>query len=213
MASAGTTPTVVHVDLSAHDGASPIGAAAVDALLAFRDFNRWLLPLKDETPRRNGWVLAIPMLQWTLACAIVGVSCTITCACTTGFDAVMNSLAFTFISTVAEVFNQPLLKHYSAEAVNGLDTEVYGSEPIYYLVAEYDEANSFGAQQWAQWAASWYIKQDDKVAGLLTDFCFRHEPDSYARPNRRLARVLRVGFFCVPPAALAVCWALFTPRG
>lgn len=34
MASAGTTPTVVHVDLSAHDGASPIGAAAVDALLA-----------------------------------------------------------------------------------------------------------------------------------------------------------------------------------
>ena len=114
------------------------------------------------------------------------------------------------------------------------------SEPIYYLVAEYDEANSFGAQQWAQWAASWYIstrtggerrrcvccvaaddagsiraraEQDDKVAGLLTDFCFRHEPDSYARPNRRLARGLRVGFFCMPPAALAVCWALFTPRG
>ena len=170
---------------------------AVRSMLAFRDFNRWLLPLKGETPRRNAWVLAIPLLQYCLACAIVSVSCVITCACTTGFDAVMNSLAFTFISTIAEVFNGPLLRHFAKLPVAGLDPATYGEDPIFYLVAEYDEANAS--------TGSWYVRQEDKVAGLLTDFHFRHAPGTYPQPNRRLAAVLRGGFFCVPVVALAAC--------
>ena len=112
---------------------------AVESLLAFRDFNLWLLPLKGETLRRNRWVYLLPLLQFSLACAIVAISCVVICSCTAGFDAVMNSLAFTFISTISEVFNQPLLQHYAATPIAGLDPAEYGTEPIYYLVSEYDE--------------------------------------------------------------------------
>lgn len=115
----------------------------------------------------------------------------------------MNSLAFTFISTVAEVFNQPLLRHYAQLPVADLDPAMYGTEPIYYLVAEYDEDNSYGPERWAE---SWYVRQEDKVAGLLNDFHFRHAPGVYPRPNRRLTAVLRVIFVCVPVVAVAACW-------
>ena len=182
-----------------------VDVTSVESLLAFRDFNSWLLPLKGETPRRNRWVLCLPLLQFALACAIVAVSCVITCACTSGFDAVMNSLAFTFISTVAEVFNTPLLRHYSQTPIRDLDPLQYGSEPIYYLVAEYDEANAYGGDRWLE---SWYIRQEERVAGLLTDFHFRHTPGAYPTPHRRIVRVLRLVFFCVPLAALAGCRAL-----
>ena len=181
---------------------------AVEMLLAFRDFNRWLLPLKGETLTNNSWVLIIPLLQFTLACCIVGVSCVITCACTSGFDAVMNSLAFTFISTVAEVFNQPLLKHYASTAIADLNPDDYGDEPIYYLVEEYDEANCATRDDFSD---SWYVKQEDKVAGLLTDFTIRHDPEVYKRPNCRLAGWLRVLFLLVPIAAPAACWVYLTP--
>ena len=180
-----------------------VDCRSVEALIAFRDFNRWLLPLKGERLRRNSWVLLIPLLQYTLACAIVGISCVITCACTAGFDAVMNSLAFTFISTIAEVFNAPLLRHYDRTAIAGLDPDAYGEEPIYYLVSEYDESNSYGPLEWSK---SWYVRQGDPLAGLLTDFHFRHDPEAYPRPSKRLIALMRLVFFCVPPTALAVCY-------
>jgi len=93
----------------------------VAALLQFRDFNRWLLPLKGEEPRRNAWVMIIPLLQYLLGVGVVAVSCCVTCGSLRAFDIVLNSLAFTFISQVAELFNEPLLRYYSAKAIEGLD--------------------------------------------------------------------------------------------
>ena len=181
---------------------------AVRALLEFRDFTSWILPLRGETTRRNVWVLAIPLVQYALGVSIVAISCCIICASSSGFDAVMNSLAFTFISTVAEVFNAPLLRHYSSLAVDGLDSEVYGTDPIFYLVSEYDEGNSYGSASREQWALSWYIKAEDKVAGLITDFHFRHSPETYPRPNAPLIRGLQLAFFTAPVASLALCCAI-----
>ena len=181
--------------------------AAVEGLLRFRDFNRWLLPQKGEVLPRNGWVLCIPLLQFLLGCGIVGVSCCMICACSSGFDAVMSTLAFTFISTVAEVCNDPLVRHYATTPIAGLDADVYGDAPIYFLVSEYDEANSFGADRWAE---SWYIRQDEQVAGLLTDFKFRHSPCEYPQPNAPLVRWLRRVFLLVVPAgSVLACWVLF----
>ena len=127
---------------------------SVKALLEFRDFNRWLLPLKGETLRDNSWVVAIPLIQYALGVAIVSISCVIICASTSGFDAVMNSLAFTFITTVAEVFNTPLLRHYASTPVHGLDPEEYGTDPIYYLVDEYDEGNAAWVLRYPRAAAA-----------------------------------------------------------
>ena len=72
-------------------------------------------------------------------------------------------------------------------------------------MAEYDEANAYGGDRWLE---SWYIRQEERVAGLLTDFHFRHTPGAYPTPHRRIVRVLRLVFFCVPLAALAGCRAL-----
>jgi len=32
------------------------------------------------------------------------------------------------------------IRFYSSKAIDGLDPDVYGTDPIYYLVGEYDEA-------------------------------------------------------------------------
>jgi len=174
-------------------------------LLRYRDFNRWLLPLKGEELRANGWVLFIPLLQYTLGLGVVIVSCTVTCGTMDAFEIVLNSLAFTFISQVAKFFNEPLLHRYSRLAISGLDPAEYGDEPIYYIVTEYDPNNAT-----VDWEGSWYIREDESVAGLLTDFKFRHDPGSYATPNAKLIRWLRYVFFCVPPAVMALCYYLFT---
>jgi hypothetical protein len=47
----------------------------------------------------------------------------------------------------------------------------YGTEPIYYLVGEYSEENAADI-----WEHSWYIKNEQQLSGLLTDFKFRHAP-------------------------------------
>ena len=108
---------------------------------------------------------------------------------------------------VAELFNEPLVKHYAALQIEGLDREAYGDEPIYFLVSEYDEGNSYGPDQWMD---SWYIRQDDQLAGMLTDFHFRHAPGEYPRPGERLVVWMRRAFFAVPFASVALCWGLLT---
>ena len=60
------------------------------------------------------------------------------------------------------------------------------------------------------WMHSWYIREDQQLAGLLTDFHFRHEPGKYETPNSRTIRVLRLLFFCTPAVTMLLCWALFT---
>jgi len=59
-------------------------------LLEFRDFNRWLLPLKGEQLPQNTWVLLIPALQLLLCTAVACVSCCITCGFTDAVDVVLN---------------------------------------------------------------------------------------------------------------------------
>lgn len=179
----------------------------VAALLEYRDFNRWLLPLKGEELRNNSWVLLIPLLQYMLAVGVVAVSCCVTCGYVNAFDIVLNSLAFTFISQIAELFNEPLLRFYAAKAISGLDPQEYGTDPIYYIVHEYSESN---VDADGEWANSWYVKEEDKFAGLLTDFTFRHSPEDYKRPNRVNIIILRIFFFIAPVAATTGCWFFFT---
>jgi len=178
----------------------------VTTLLQFRDFNRWMLPLKNEQLKRNSWVLFIPLLQFGLGTAVVAVSCCVICGYTKAFDIVLNSLAFTFISQVAEIFNEPLLRYYSQRSIEGLD-ESYGPDPIYYLVVEYSDRN---VNEEGAWCDGWYIKQDDQVAGLLTDFNFRHCPEDYDTPSAVLIRWMRFIFFATPVVATLLCWGLFS---
>lgn len=117
----------------------------------------------------------------------------------------MNSLAFTFLAQVSELFNVPLLGFYSKKAIEGLD-ESYGSDPIYYLVTEYSEEN---VDEDGDWAGSWYIKQDQQFAGLLTDFSFRHTPGSYPQPNAAFIELLRYIFLAAPFISTLSCWIAF----
>lgn len=112
-------------------------------------------------------------------------------------DVVLNSMAFTFISEVAEMFAEPVLKHYAGTAIAGLGPD-YGTEPIYYIVTEYDEANASDT--------GWYVRADQKnKSGLLTDFKYRHEPKSYTKPNAAAIKFLRIAYFTIPPLSLLLC--------
>lgn len=181
----------------------------VEALLAYRDFNRWLLPRKGEQLLANGWVMVVPVLRCALAMCVVGVSCCVTCGYNDAIDIVLNSLAFTFISEVPEMFNEPLLKYYTSNPIKGLDPEMYGTDPIYYLVDEYDEANAHEEDVW--YDASWYTRIDGDAAGLLDDFTFRHTPADYNRPNARIANILRMVYWTAPVISIALCWSLSAP--
>jgi hypothetical protein len=136
---------------------------------------------------------------------VVVVSCTVTCGTAEPIDVVLNSLAFTFISGVSRFFNQPLLTFYSKQRILGLDEEVYGDEPIYYLVTSYSDDNAG-----EHWADSWYVREDQPLAGLLTDFRFRHNPGDYPRRNEWLIRALRALYLAVPFLSVGTCWALYT---
>jgi hypothetical protein len=87
------------------------------------------------------------------------------CGFDTTVDVVLNSMAFTFISEVAEMFAHPVLKHYSATAISGLDAS-YGNWDTYYIVTEYDDANASDT--------GWYVKEDAPRTGLVTDFKYRY---------------------------------------
>ena len=171
----------------------------VASLLEFRDFNRWLLPIKGEEPEQNVYVMLIPAIQYTLSILILSVSCAIIIGTSTAFDIVLNSLAFTFISDVADLFSAPLLKYYSTAAIPNLDPEEYGEEPIYYIVTEYSPDNATPDD----YLCSWYILDSQQVAGLITDFHFRHEPGTYPQPNQRTIAVLHFLFFLTPPLIIA----------
>ena len=144
----------------------------------------------------------------------------------------LNSLAFTFIAKVAELFNEPLylptsphispmspqvaelfneplLHAYTSAPIEGLGPE-YGSAPIYYLVGEYDEANAYGPS-YDEWVNSWYVRQQDRLAGLLTDFHFRHTPEDYPRPWCPRIKALKRSFAALPLASVLLTWAFCTP--
>ena len=95
------------------------------------------------------------------------------------------------------------------QAIDGLDPKEYGTDPIYYLCPEYSADNAYDDQD-AQWVNSWYVRTDWELAGLLTDFSFRHHPGDYAQPNRRTIGWIRVVFLATPVCAPLLCWALFT---
>jgi hypothetical protein len=54
--------------------------------------------------------MLIPLVQFGLACAVLSVSCAVTCGADNAFDVVLNSLAFTFISEIPTLFNDVVLK-------------------------------------------------------------------------------------------------------
>ena len=85
-----------------------------------------------------------------------------------------------------------------------------GTEPIYYLVSEYSELNAYGPT-FAEWLKSWYVRDQDRLAGLLTDFKFRHTPFSYPQPNLARIKHMKEAFLFIPPLSVVFCWALFTP--
>merc|ERR1712048_1126108 len=51
----------------------------VQSLLLYHDFSCWFLPLKKE-PVRNGWVIAIPFIQYLVLLVVVTVSFVIICS-------------------------------------------------------------------------------------------------------------------------------------
>ena len=110
---------------------------------------------------------------------------------------------------VAELFNEPLLHAYTSAPIEGLGPE-YGSAPIYYLVGEYDEANSYGPS-YDEWVNSWYVRQQDRLAGLLTDFHFRHTPEDYPRPWCPRIKALKRSFAALPLTSVLLTWAFCTP--
>ena len=79
-------------------------------ILKFRDFNTWFLPRVDETPR-NFWAICIPALQFVNAVAITCVAICVICAYENAFDIVMNSLAFSFLGELPEIFAEPLIDY------------------------------------------------------------------------------------------------------
>lgn len=172
----------------------------VTKLFQYRDFNIWFLPHKGETTsRKQDLFLLIPFIQWALSTAIVCVSCVVICGFDEAFDIVMNSLAFTFIAEVAEVFNQPLTNHYGKLPIAGLDPELYGTDPIMYMVSEYSAANAS--------ETGWYVLEDEDKAGMITDFRIRHDPSVYSHPTDKVVKLLRFLFFFLP--VLCLVWGYF----
>eukprot|EP00928_Gymnodinium_smaydae_P024984 TRINITY_DN20049_c0_g3_i2.p1 TRINITY_DN20049_c0_g3~~TRINITY_DN20049_c0_g3_i2.p1 ORF type:complete len:422 (-),score=70.58 TRINITY_DN20049_c0_g3_i2:644-1852(-) len=180
----------------------------VVSLLAYHDFSCWFLPLKGERVR-NTWSLAIPLIQYAVLFAIATVSFVMVCAHSEPFDIVMNSLAFTFIAEVGVYFHSPLAKRMAATQIQSLSAD-YGEDPIYYLYTEYRESNAISDGVYMD--KGWYIVEDEEKAGLLNDFAVRHNPAAYPRPCTRLARLLELALFVVPPAVVLLgavhsrCW-------
>jgi len=130
-------------------------------------------------------------------------------------------MALTFINEIADVFAQPILKYYSETSINGLDPTVYGTDPIYYLVTEYDPANAMGCKRDGTWYVlkrdqTWYVLEPaltgeeitdmHYLPGTLTDFKIRMHPTEHCRPNDRAIERLRLMTFLTPPTMLGICW-------
>ena len=53
--------------------------------------------------------------------------------------------------------------------------------------------------------------QQDRLAGLLTDFHFRHTPEDYPRPWCPRIKALKRSFAALPLASVLLTWAFCTP--
>jgi len=165
----------------------------VRALLQYRDFSQWFLPLKGEQVR-NQWTLSIPLIQYAVQLVVVTVSFLIICAQNEPFDIVMNSLAFTFISEVGSYFNAPLAKTMASTLISNLGKE-YGE--IYYLYPEYKVSNAI-RDDGTYTDSGWYILEDEEKAGLLNDYKVRHNEGAYPHPSSKLISVMEVSLFVIP---------------
>ena len=58
---------------------------------------------------------------------------------------------------------------------------------------------------------SWYVRERDPLAGLLTDFRFRHTPEDYPRPSQPCIAALKRIFVFVPLISVVTAWSWFTP--
>ena len=82
----------------------------VERMFIFRDSLLALSFKREELIENTYFVMAIPCLQFLLALSVLSVSCVTTCAQSSAFDVVLNSLAFTFISEIPKLFNTPVLR-------------------------------------------------------------------------------------------------------
>eukprot|EP00516_Mucochytrium_quahogii_P013684 CAMPEP_0203802416 /NCGR_PEP_ID=MMETSP0100_2-20121128/12069_1 /ASSEMBLY_ACC=CAM_ASM_000210 /TAXON_ID=96639 /ORGANISM=" , Strain NY0313808BC1" /LENGTH=770 /DNA_ID=CAMNT_0050709625 /DNA_START=95 /DNA_END=2407 /DNA_ORIENTATION=+ len=170
----------------------------IASMLEFVDYSNFMLPLKGEKVRENiWWTMLIPLLQFCMSCAILSVSWVVTCGADNATDIVLNCAAFSFISDIAELFSSVAIKYYSTTAIAGLDPNEYGTDPIYYLVSEYDPANAYDDPE-TQWVNSWYVREDWDLLGALSDFHFKHSPDEYSRPWTAKVPLFRVVYFATP---------------
>lgn len=173
---------------------------SVRRLLHYRDFTLWFLPVKGEIVR-NSWTICIPLMQYGVLLVVTTVSVVIISAQDEPFDIVVNSLAFTFIFEVGSYFNDPLARRMSETKISGIDPS-YGE--ICYLYPEYKESNAINADG-SYTDSGWYILEDEKKAGLLSDYRLRHNPCIYPHASERLISILEKLLLFVPVVVVLCC--------
>jgi hypothetical protein len=173
-------------------------------LLSYHDFSCWFVQLK-HTDKKNGqgWVLCIPMIQFAIVFVVTMVSFLIICAQKEAFDIVLNSLAFTFIAEVGSFFNTPLSETLASTSIERWTKEGSDIRYLYPVYAESNAVNKDGSYE----DAGWYICEDEKKAGLLTDYKVRHNSDKYPHHTERLQRLLD-RMLCLAPVSLVILGAI-----
>ena len=84
----------------------------------FRDWNKWYLPLVEEEVT-NHWAIVIPCTQFFCAVFITNIAVCIICAYDDAFNIVMNSMAFSFVGDIPEMFSAPLLQAMTSQTIKG----------------------------------------------------------------------------------------------
>eukprot|EP00929_Paragymnodinium_shiwhaense_P046793 TRINITY_DN23807_c0_g1_i2.p1 TRINITY_DN23807_c0_g1~~TRINITY_DN23807_c0_g1_i2.p1 ORF type:complete len:391 (-),score=17.24 TRINITY_DN23807_c0_g1_i2:271-1443(-) len=191
----------------------------VKALLEYRDFNMWFVVWKGERVTCRE-AIVIPLAYYAVALCTTCISWCVICGLETPFAIVSNAMAFTFISSVGQFFNQTLLTHYASTRVEFIRPELYWPE-TYYLVAKYDPDNAVDPDSGKHYAddETWYILEKDRKVGMMTDFHYRMDPRLYEHNTEGIISILYVLFVACPFASLVACyfcvgteaWKLFHP--
>eukprot|EP00931_Biecheleriopsis_adriatica_P106781 TRINITY_DN81168_c0_g1_i1.p1 TRINITY_DN81168_c0_g1~~TRINITY_DN81168_c0_g1_i1.p1 ORF type:complete len:414 (+),score=54.64 TRINITY_DN81168_c0_g1_i1:39-1244(+) len=174
--------------------------SSVTRLLNYNDFSQWYIPVKGQTIR-NRWAICLPLIQYFVMLVVTVVSFVIICSMREAFDIVLNSLAFTFITEVGSYFNEPLAKRMADTEIDLLEANDY---PVNYLYPEYREENCINPDG-SYTDAGWYILEDERKAGLLTDYRVRHNPSAYDHPSEILIKVLDWVLVISPPLIVLLC--------
>ena len=119
------------------------------------------------------------------AVAITCVAICVICAYENAFDIVMNSLAFSFLGELPEIFADPLIEYMGSTKLDQIP-EDWGD--IYYIVPEYTPEDDYLFTE-----PTWYTRRhaEKPKAGLIYDFEYRWNPDLVPQTWERHARILK----------------------